>query len=69
MDPLPSPPSDAPPCPGCGRPRTADDAGGAFWSSRHTADGTEFRCPDCTRAELADIEAGLPPRGRSTPVA
>ena len=51
-----------PPCPGCGRTRTATDAVGVAWSSHRTADGLEFVCPDCTRADLADIEAGLAAR-------
>lgn len=60
----PFPPSDAPfgpPCPGCGRARTAADAAGLAWSSRHTAGGVEFVCPACTRADVAQIEVGLPP--------
>lgn len=44
-------------CPGCGRPRDAADL---LWSSRHTADGVEYLCPECTRADLRLIEAGLP---------
>ena len=68
QDTFPLPPPDARPfgahCPGCGRDRTADDASGVAWSSRHTADGPEmvieFVCPTCTRADLAQIEAGLP---------
>ena len=67
-DAFPLPPSDAepfgPPCLGCGLARTAADAAGLAWSSRHTRGGTEvvveFVCPACTRAELAQIEAGLP---------
>ena len=59
LPPLEARPSGAP-CPGCGRDRTADDAAGVAWSSRHTADGTEFVCPTCTRDDLAHIEAGLP---------
>jgi hypothetical protein len=58
--PPPQPQPYGPPCPGCGRSRTADDARGVAWSSRHTVDGTEFLCPDCTRAEVRQIEAGLP---------
>jgi hypothetical protein len=71
--PLPGPQAQpyGPPCPGCGRSRTADDARGVSWSSRHTADGTEFLCPDCTRGEIAQIEAGLPIAGapRRSPAA
>jgi hypothetical protein len=74
MDAFPLPPPDAqpfgPPCPGCGRVRTADDAAGVTWSSRHTATGgevvVEFVCPACTRADLAQIEAGLPTGRRSS---
>jgi hypothetical protein len=74
MDAFPLPPDDAeqfgPPCPGCGRARTAADAAGVAWSSRHTAHGgqvvVEFVCAACTRAEIAQIEAGLPTSGRSS---
>jgi hypothetical protein len=48
-------------CPGCGRARGTSDAAAVTWSSRHTPDGVEFVCPDCTRADLRLIEAGLPP--------
>jgi hypothetical protein len=60
-----------PPCPGCGRPRTDDDAHGVTWSSRHAPDGAvSFVCPDCARAELRDIEAGLTaPRPARSPAA
>ena len=53
-----------PPCPGCARPRTADDAAGLAWSSLHTTAGRAFVCPTCTRADIALIEAGLPTGGR-----
>lgn len=53
------------PCPGCQRARTADDAAGVTWSSRHTADGPEFVCPACTRADIMLIEAGLSDRRSS----
>jgi hypothetical protein len=73
-DAFPVPPPDAqpfgPPCPGCGRARTAADAAGVTWSSRHAADGAEvvveFVCPACTRAEIAQIETGLPTSRRSS---
>jgi hypothetical protein len=65
-----------PPCPGCGRFRTEDDARGVAWSSRHAPDGAvSFVCPDCTRAELQDIEVGIeagfaaPPRAARSPAA
>jgi len=68
-DTFPLPPLEpggyGPPCPGCGRSRTADDAAGLAWSSRHTADGPEFVCPDCTRGDIALIEAGLGDRRSS----
>lgn len=78
MDAFPLPPSDAqpygPPCPGCGRARTAADADGVAWSSRHTPSSgvggggaTEFVCPACTRGDIAQIEAGLPVVHRSCP--
>lgn len=54
-----------PPCPSCERARTADDAAGMAWSSRHTADGPEFVCPACTRADIMSIEAGLSDRRSS----
>jgi len=62
MDAFPSPddPPHGPPCPGCGRLRSAANAHGVGWSSLHTPDGVEFVCPDCTRAEIRQIEAGLP---------
>ena len=42
-----------PPCPGCGRRRTADDARGLAWSSEHAPDGTvTYVCPACTRADI-----------------
>jgi hypothetical protein len=70
MDAVPLPPADTatsdlaiaphgPPCPGCSRPRTEADARGIAWSSRHAPDGVRFVCPDCTRTELDQIEAGL----------
>jgi hypothetical protein len=67
-DAFPLRPHDAqpfgPPCPGCDRARTAADAAGVAWSSRHTADGAEivveFVCPACTRADIVQIETGLP---------
>jgi len=44
-DAFPVPPPDTPPfgppCPGCGRARTAADAAGVTWSSCHAADGAE----------------------------
>lgn len=50
-----------PPCPGCARPRTETDARGVAWSSQHGPDGTVgYICPDCTRAEVRQVEAGLP---------
>ena len=59
-----------PPCPGCGRAAPADDARGVAWSSEHTADGVvTFVCPACTRADIVQIEAGLPCRGRRSPAA
>jgi hypothetical protein len=68
-----APPPDArtygPPCPGCARARTADDAAGLAWSSRHTADGLEFVCPACTRADIVLIEAGLPAGDRRSSAA
>jgi hypothetical protein len=64
MDAFPLPPPDAqpfgPPCPGCNGARTAADAASVAWSSRHTADGVEYVCPACTRAEIAQIETGQP---------
>jgi hypothetical protein len=49
-----------PPCPGCGRPRTDADARGLAWSSEHGRDGSvRWVCPDCTRGQLPEIEAGL----------
>jgi hypothetical protein len=57
MDPFAIP---APPCPGCGLQRAADDPHGLGWSSVHSPDGVEFLCPGCTRAEIRQIEAGLP---------
>ena len=43
--------------------RTADDARGLAWSSEHAPDGAvTFVCPACTRADIAQIEAGLPVR-------
>jgi hypothetical protein len=54
-------PPHGPPCPGCARPRTEADARGLAWSSEHTRDGTaRWVCPDCTRAQLDEIEAGVP---------
>ena len=51
-------------CPGCGATRTAADSAGVAWSSRHVRAGAEvvveFVCPACTRADIAQIEAGLP---------
>ena len=68
-----APPPDAqaygPPCPGCARARTADDAAGLAWSSRHTADGVEFVCPACTRADIGLIEVGLSPGDRRSSAA
>ncbi len=58
-----------PPCPGCARDRTADDAAGLAWSSRHTADGVEFVCPACTRADIGLIEVGLSPGNRRSSAA
>ena len=60
-----------PPCPGCGRHRAADDA--AAWpgaaSTRPTARSTCI-CPACTRADIAQIEAGLPvPSSHRSPAA
>ena len=72
MDTFPPPDAEpfGPPCPGCGRGRTASDAAGLVWSSRHTTDGArtvvEFVCPACTRADLTQIEAGLPTDRRSS---
>ena len=62
MDAFPPPaePPYGPSCPGCGRARADADAQGLFWSSQHTVDGVTFICPACTRAEIAQIEAGLP---------
>ena len=68
-----APPPDArtygPPCPGCARARTADDAAGLAWSSRHTATGVEFVCPACTRADIGLIEVGLSTGDRRSPAA
>jgi hypothetical protein len=68
-DAVPDPGPFGPPCPGCGRPRTEADVYNVAWSSQHTPDGTvSFVCPDCTRAEIAQIETGLassPARRRS----
>jgi hypothetical protein len=72
-DAFPAPAPDARPngslCPGCRRARTADDAAGVAWSSRHTADGVEFVCPACTRADIVLIEAGLPAADRRSSAA
>jgi hypothetical protein len=49
------------PCPLCARPRSADDARGVAWSSRHGFDGTvTWICGRCTRAELWRVESTLP---------
>ncbi|MBL8927143.1 MAG: hypothetical protein JNM77_13025 [Pseudonocardia sp.] len=62
-------PAVDPPCPGCGRRRTAD-ARGLAWSSEHAPDGTvTFVCPACTRADIFRIEAGLPGRQPRRPAA
>ena len=62
--------STEPPCPGCGSRRTADDAHGLEWSSEHSRDGSvTYVCPDCTRADLRQIEAGLPCLHHRTPAA
>ena len=59
-----------PPCPGCGRRCTADDARGLAWSSEHAPDGTvTFVCPACTRADISRIEAGLADPQRRSPAA
>jgi hypothetical protein len=59
-----------PPCPGCGRQRTPDDARGLAWSSEHAPDGTvSYVCPACTRGDIAQIEAGLPGLGHRSPAA
>jgi hypothetical protein len=59
-----------PPCPGCGRQRTADDAHSLEWSSEHAPDGTvTYICPACTRGDIAQIEAGLPCLGHRSPAA
>jgi hypothetical protein len=48
-------------CPCCRAPRTPADVRGVLWSSERGPDGTlRWVCPGCTRAALADIEAGLP---------
>jgi hypothetical protein len=64
MDAFSPPATDAPfgpPCPGCGRVRAEVDARGVAWSSAHAADGSvTYVCPPCTRAEISQIEAGLP---------
>jgi hypothetical protein len=67
VDAFSPPPTDdarapfGPPCPGCARPRTEADARDLAWSSHRGPDGElRFVCPDCTRTELAQIEAGLP---------
>jgi hypothetical protein len=64
---LAHPPQDAPldtadrPCRGCGRHRSADGARAMAWSSEHAPDGAvTFVCPGCTRADISQIEAGLP---------
>jgi hypothetical protein len=58
------------PCPGCGRRRSAADARGLAWSSEHAPDGTvTYVCPDCTRGDIAQIEAGLPCLGHRSPAA
>jgi hypothetical protein len=68
-DAVPAHAASGPPCPGCGRPRTEADVCSVAWSSQHAADGTiSFVCPECTRAEVAQIETGLassPGRRRS----
>jgi hypothetical protein len=71
MDAFPPAPADphGPPCPGCGRVRTESDARGVAWSSQHSAGTVTFVCPDCTRAEIAEIEAGLPGLRRRHPAA
>jgi hypothetical protein len=66
------PPDDGPygpPCPGCGRARTADDATGVAWSSRHAAGRVEYVCPTCTRADIGLIEVGLAPSDRRSSAA
>jgi len=58
-----------PPCPSCGRARTADDAAGVAWSSRHAAGRVEYVCPTCTRADIGLIEVGLAPSDRRSSAA
>jgi hypothetical protein len=59
-----------PPCPGCGRRRTADETRGLAWSSEHAPDGTvTYVCPTCTRADIGQIEAGLPCLHHRSPAA
>lgn len=59
-----------PPCPGCGRRRPADDARGLTWTSEHAPGGTvTYVCPACTRADIAQIEAGLPCPSHRSPAA
>jgi hypothetical protein len=58
-----------PPCPGCGRDRTADDATGVAWSSRHAGGRVEYVCPTCTRADIGLIEVGLAPSDRRSSAA
>jgi hypothetical protein len=58
-----------PPCPGCGRRRTAD-ARSLEWSTEHAPDGTvTYVCPACTRTDIAQIEAGLPCLSHRSPAA
>jgi cell wall assembly regulator SMI1 len=57
-------------CPGCGHRHTTDDARRLAWSSEHAPDGTvTFTCPGCTRADISQIEAGLPCLRHRSPVA
>ena len=59
-----------PPCPGCGRQRTADDDHDLTWSTEHAPDGTViYICPACTRGDIAQIETGLPCLGHRSPAA
>lgn len=48
-------------CRVCGRPRTVLDIRGLDWTSEHAPDGTvSWVCAPCTRANLFEIETGLP---------
>jgi hypothetical protein len=45
----------------CELRRTAADVRGVGWTSQHGPDGAaSWICPTCTRAQLWQIEAGLP---------